>query len=53
MLSSLGPIGCIIVGVLLGFLSPKIFKGGIAGILGTIGWVLTVVGIVWLIVSLI
>jgi len=45
-------IGAIIIGLLLSFLSPKIFKGGIAGILGTIGWLLTVIGVIVLILEL-
>jgi len=47
------PIILIVVGLLLSFLSPKIFKGSIASILGIAGYIVTIVGIVLLILALV
>jgi len=47
------PIVLIIVGVLVGWLSGKLLSGPLARIVSIIGWVMTVVGIILLILALI
>jgi|GEM_PF-1299426 len=47
------PIIIIIIGLLIGWLSPRLLKGTLASIFSIAGWILTIVGVVLLVMALI
>jgi len=47
----LQPILVIVIGLIIGGLSPKLLSGTLARLFSIIGWVLTVVGVVMLVLA--